>query len=153
MWRNWQSCNPCSTHRWGPEAQRAQGTQGHMDAKCLLHRFELAQAPRTRILGYCSFWAVLNDFMNRLNNTFVTHQEQRNFKKLQPGLLHHRTEWMIGIYSLFELNCVPLNLPVPQNVTAFGDRLFKEAKHFKWSQTGGSWSNRLEFLQEEKIRT
>jgi hypothetical protein len=46
-------------------------------------------------------WAVLGDVMNRQNDTSVTLWEQRNFKKPQPDLLHHRTEWILFYYYGF----------------------------------------------------
>ena len=60
---------------------------------------QLDQAPGARIGEFYNFWAVLDDFTNRQNNTPVIHWEQRNFKKPQPDLRHHRTEWMTSIYS------------------------------------------------------
>ena len=62
--------------------------------------------------------------MNRQHDSSVTHWEQRNFRKPQPGLLHHRTERMEGIYPLLRaelsrpvLHVEVLNPPVPQNMT------------------------------------
>lgn len=36
------------------------------------------------------------------------------------------------------LNCVPLNLYVPQYVTVFGDSGFKDVIKLKWGTWGGS---------------
>ena len=57
--------------------------------------------------------------------------------------------WRPLAFLLPILHVEVLNPLVPQNVTVFGDSVFKEAIKLKWNHTVGSYSNRLEFSYKE----